>query len=117
VGSLVGDVARLRRTVALLLIALAAVTGTVGALSLVGGERRLSVGTIAIGFSPFHDGALDVYVPLVDWGARSSGVRLPARLTIEVARSTAAPPRRSPAATSSTPTTSGPRRATRSPRT
>jgi hypothetical protein len=77
-------VARLRRTLACLLIALAAVTGTVGALSLVQGERRLSVGTIAIGFSPFHRGALDVYVPLVDWGARFSGVRLPARLTIEV---------------------------------
>jgi hypothetical protein len=77
-------VARLRQALAILLIALAAVTGTVGALSLVQGERRLSVGSIAIGFSPFHDGALDVYVPLVDWGARFSGVRLPARLTIEV---------------------------------
>jgi hypothetical protein len=77
-------VARLRRTLACLLIALAAVTGTVGALSLVQGERRLSVGTIAVGVSPFHHGALDVYVPLVDWGARFSGVRLPARLTIEV---------------------------------
>jgi hypothetical protein len=77
-------VARLRRTIALLLIAAAAVTGTVGALALVSGERRLSVGTIAIGISPFHRGALDVYVPLVDWGARFSGVRLPARLTVEV---------------------------------
>jgi hypothetical protein len=77
-------VARLRRTIALLLIAAAAVTGTVGALALVQGERRLSVGTIAVGISPFHKGALDVYVPLVDWGARFSGVRLPARLTVEV---------------------------------
>ena len=76
--------ARLRRTIAILLIAAAAVTGTVGALALVQGERRLSVGTIAIGISPFHDGALDVYVPLVDWGARFHGVRLPARLTVEV---------------------------------
>jgi predicted phosphodiesterase len=77
-------VARLRRTLAILLIALAAVTGTVGALALVSGERRLSVGSIAIGISPFHHGALDVYVPLVDWGARFDGVRLPARLTVEV---------------------------------
>lgn len=76
--------ARLRRTLAILLIAAAAVTGTVGALSLVQGERRLSVGTVDIGISPFHHGALDVYVPLVDWGARFAGVRLPARLTIEV---------------------------------
>jgi predicted phosphodiesterase len=77
-------VARLRQALAILLIALAAVTGTVGALALVRGERRLSVGTIAIGIAPFHHGALDVYVPLVDWGARFSGVRLPARLTVEV---------------------------------
>src|ERR1044071_9930503 len=74
----------LSRTIAVLLVILAAVSGTVGALSLVTGERRLSVGTIAIGISPFHDGALDVYVPLVDWGARFDGVRAPARLTIEV---------------------------------
>jgi Calcineurin-like phosphoesterase superfamily domain len=76
--------ARLRRTIAILLIAAASVTGAVGALALVQGERRLSVGMIAIGVSPFHQGALDVYVPLVDWGARFGGVRLPARLTIEV---------------------------------
>jgi predicted phosphodiesterase len=77
-------VARLRRTLAILLIAAAAVTGTVGALALVQGERRLSVGTIQVGVSPFHRGALDLYVPLVDWGARFGGVRLPARLTVEV---------------------------------
>jgi predicted phosphodiesterase len=76
--------ARLRRTLAILLVVAAAVSGTVGALALVQGERRLSVGTIAIGISPFHHGALDVYVPLVDWGARFDGVRLPARLTVEV---------------------------------
>ncbi|HWH94932.1 MAG TPA: metallophosphoesterase family protein [Baekduia sp.] len=77
-------VARLRRTLAILLIVAAAVTGAVGALALVQGERRLSVGTIAIGISPFHRGSLDLYVPLVDWGARFDGVRLPARLNIEV---------------------------------
>jgi hypothetical protein len=77
-------VARLRRALAIVLIALAAVTGTVGALSLVDGERRLSVGTIEVGVSPFHHGALDLYVPLVDWGARFGGVRLPARLHVEV---------------------------------
>jgi predicted phosphodiesterase len=74
----------LRRTLALLLVALAAVVGTVGALSLVDGQRRLSVGTIEVGVSPFHRGALDLYVPLVDWGARFGGVRLPARLAVEL---------------------------------
>jgi predicted phosphodiesterase len=77
-------VARLRQALAILLTAAAAVTGTVGALALVDGERRLSVGTIAVGVSPFHHGALDLYVPLVDWGARFGGVRLPARLDVEV---------------------------------
>lgn len=76
--------ARLRRTLAILLVIVAALAGVVGALSLVSGERRLSVGSIAVGVSPFHHGALDVYVPLVDWGARFDGVRLPARLTVEV---------------------------------
>jgi hypothetical protein len=66
------------------LIALAALTGTVGALALVTQEKTLSVGTIAVGVSPLHHGALDVYVPLVDWGARFAGVRAPARLTVEV---------------------------------
>jgi len=77
-------VVRLRQALALLLVVAAAVTGTVGALALVDGQRRLSVGTIQVGVSPFHDGALDLYVPLVDWGARFGGVRLPARLNVEV---------------------------------
>lgn len=76
--------ARLRRTIALMLVALAALTGTVGALALVQQDKVLSVGTIDVGVAPFHHGALDVYVPLVDWGARFGGVRAPARLTIEV---------------------------------
>ena len=34
--------------------------------------------------SPFHDGALDVYVPIVDWGMRFPAVRMPARLKVDV---------------------------------
>jgi len=77
-------VRRLRRTLALLLVVAAALLGSVGALALVDGHRTLSAGTISIGVSPGHHGALDLYVPLVDWGARFGGVRLPARLSIEV---------------------------------
>lgn len=84
IGQHLRDVARLRRTIALILVALAALAGTVGALALITQEKTLSVGTIDVGVSPFHHGALDVYVPLVDWGARFGGVRAPARLTIEV---------------------------------
>jgi predicted phosphodiesterase len=77
-------VRRLRRTLAALLIVAAALTGAVGALALVDGNRTLSAGTIAIGVSPGGQGALDLYVPLVDWGARFGDQRLPARLRVEV---------------------------------
>jgi hypothetical protein len=33
----------------------------------------VSAGTIALSTSPFHGGALDLYVPLVDWGVRFPG--------------------------------------------
>ena len=47
-------------------------------------DRSLSVGTIRLSVSPGHKGALDIYVPLVDWGARFEAIRLPARLRIDL---------------------------------
>jgi predicted phosphodiesterase len=47
-------------------------------------DRVLSVGTIRLSVSPGHKGALDIYVPLVDWGARFEAIRLPARLRVDV---------------------------------
>ncbi|WP_354701528.1 hypothetical protein DSM112329_01847 [Paraconexibacter sp. AEG42_29] len=47
-------------------------------------DRELSAGTISLSVSPFHEGALDVYVPLVDWGVRFGGVSAPARLKVEL---------------------------------
>src|SRR5918995_6821038 len=47
-------------------------------------EKDLSVGTIRLSTSPGHKGALDVYVPLVDWGARFESIRLPARLRVDL---------------------------------
>ena len=47
-------------------------------------DRELSVGTIRLSVSPGHRGALDVYVPLVDWGARFEAIRIPARLRIDL---------------------------------
>src|SRR5215218_9472813 len=47
-------------------------------------ERALSVGDIRLSVSPGHRGALDVYVPLVDWGARFEAIRLPARLRVDL---------------------------------
>lgn len=54
------------------------------ALATYSAERDLSVGRIELSVQPFHAGALDIYVPLVDWGARFAAVRLPARLSIDV---------------------------------
>jgi predicted phosphodiesterase len=55
-----------------------------GALWLFHAERDLSAGRVELSVQPFHAGALDVYVPVVDWGVRFPGVRLPARLRVEV---------------------------------
>jgi predicted phosphodiesterase len=47
-------------------------------------DRQLSIGGIRLSVSPGHTGSLDVYVPLVDWGARFESVRLPTRLRVDV---------------------------------
>jgi predicted phosphodiesterase len=47
-------------------------------------ERRLDVGTVRLSVDPGHRGALDLYVPLVDWGVRFPVVRLPARINVDV---------------------------------
>jgi predicted phosphodiesterase len=46
--------------------------------------RSLSVGEVRLSVDPGHRGALDVYVPLVDWGARFESIRLPVRLRADV---------------------------------
>lgn len=47
-------------------------------------QRTLSAGTVSLSVSPFHRGALDAYVPVIDWGVRFGGVRAPARLQVRV---------------------------------
>ena len=66
------------------LVVIAVLGGGLLALATYSTERDLSVGRIELSVEPFHPGALDLYVPLVDWGARFSAVRLPARLKIDV---------------------------------
>ena len=75
---------RAPRLAVALLVAVAALGGALGGLSVYADEKRLSVGTVELSVQPFHRGALDVYVPLVDWGARFHAVRLPARLSVDV---------------------------------
>src|ERR671921_864243 len=75
---------RARRVLAVLLVAFATFGGGYLALVTVRQDRELSVGGIRLSVSPGHTGALDVYVPLVDWGARFEAIRLPARLRIDL---------------------------------
>src|SRR3954449_970792 len=47
--------------------------------------QNLSVGQVQISVDPGHKGALDLYVPLVDWGVRfEDAIRLPARLHVDL---------------------------------
>ena len=66
-----------------LLIVLATLAGAIGALGIYRSDQELSTGTVRLSVDPGHSGALDIYVPLVDWGVRFPAVRLPARLKIE----------------------------------
>ena len=47
-------------------------------------SAQLSVGEIRMSIDPGHRGALDVYVPLVDWGARFEAIRAPLRLRVDL---------------------------------
>src|SRR3954451_16588563 len=75
---------RLRTGIAMAAVLLACTAGGLLAMWSWSTEKRLSAGRIELSTVPFHAGALDVYVPLVDWGWRYPGVSMPARLRIEV---------------------------------
>lgn len=64
-------------------VVLAVAAGGLLALATYRADHDLSAGTIRLSVEPLHAGALDIYVPLVDWGARFDAVLLPARLRIE----------------------------------
>ena len=73
-----------RRALSLTLVVIATCAG--GYLALVGYHEssQLSVGEIRMSVSPGHRGALDVYVPLVDWGARFEAIKAPIRLRVDL---------------------------------
>lgn len=75
---------RARTLLPILAVLAAGLVCGLAALSFYAQERDVSVGRIELSVEPFHRGALDVYVPVVDWGLRFPGVRMPARLRIEV---------------------------------
>jgi predicted phosphodiesterase len=74
----------IRSAAAVALVVLAVLGGGLLALATYSAERELSTGRIELSVQPFHRGSLDLYVPLVDWGARFGAVRFPARLSIDV---------------------------------
>ncbi len=74
----------LRRALTLLAVLLATLAGAYGALATFAQTKELSVGEIRLSVSPGHKGALDLYVPLVDWGARFEAIRLPVRLHVDL---------------------------------
>ena len=75
---------RVRRALTLAAVLAATLAGAYGALATYTQTQRLSIGEIRLSVSPGHKGALDLYVPLVDWGARFESIRLPARLRVDV---------------------------------
>src|SRR5881227_4418874 len=76
--------ARARPVLAILLVVTATLAGGLAAMMAFREDRRLSVGTVTLSTTPFHRGALDVYVPLVDWGVRFRSMRFPARIHVDV---------------------------------
>src|SRR5690349_11079139 len=65
-------------------VVVASLLGGLIALTTFSQDKRLSIGTVRLSVQPFQPGALDLYVPLVDWGVRFSAVRFPARLHADV---------------------------------
>ena len=74
----------MRKVLTILLVVVATLAGAVTALGTFPREHRLDVGTVRLSVDPGHEGALDLYVPLVDWGVRFPVVRLPARINVDV---------------------------------
>src|SRR3954465_76327 len=74
----------LRRALSIVVVFLAPRGGGYLALGGYHQSALLSVGEIRMSMSPGHRGALDVYVPLVDWGARFEAIRAPIRLRVDL---------------------------------
>ena len=74
-----------RHALVVLTVIAATLLGGYVALNTYTQTQNLSVGQIQISIEPGHRGALDLYVPLVDWGVRYDGtIRLPVRLHVDV---------------------------------
>src|SRR3954447_21189542 len=79
-----GALRSLRRALALVLVLAATLAGGYLALVSYHDDDQLSVGEIRMSVDPGHRGALDIYVPLVDWGARFEAIRAPVRIRVDL---------------------------------
>jgi predicted phosphodiesterase len=74
----------LRGVLIVALVVVATLAGAITALATVRLDRSLDVGSVRMSLQPSRHGALDLYVPVVDWGVRFPVVRLPARVNVDV---------------------------------
>src|ERR671917_380401 len=74
----------MRKALIVAVVVVAALAGAIGGLASFRLQRQLDVGAVRLSVDPGHRGALDLYVPLVDWGVRFPVVRLPARVNVDV---------------------------------
>jgi predicted phosphodiesterase len=74
-----------RQALAVAAVAVACLVGGYIALNTYTQTQNLSVGQIQLSIAPGHNGAIDLYVPLVDWGVRfEDAIRLPVRLNVDL---------------------------------
>jgi predicted phosphodiesterase len=74
-----------RYALAVTAVIAASLVGAYIALETYTQTRNLSVGQVQISVDAGHKGALDLYVPLVDWGVRfEDAIRLPVRLHVDL---------------------------------
>ena len=74
-----------RHALVVVLVVGASIVGAYGVLDTYDETRQLSVGQIELSADPGSADALDLYVPLVDWGVRFEDViRLPIRLNVDL---------------------------------
>jgi predicted phosphodiesterase len=74
----------LRHVLIVAVVVIATVAGGAAALVTFRQDRALDVGSVRLSVEPTRHGALDLYVPVVDWGVRFPVVRLPARVKVDV---------------------------------
>ena len=74
-----------RHALVLAAVAGASLAGAYAVIETYDEERQLSVGRIELSADPGEPGALDLYVPLVDWGVRfEDAIRAPIRLNVDL---------------------------------